>query len=174
MQGPSVEVPDLPDAIVAWRVWWLVSFDGVCRLASAFKWATWPPGQPLVATCLGPPSLLNRLRRRSQHDAPDTGCQCGIYGAELSLADNCLSALRDCAELGRVLGEVSLWGTVIECEKGYRASLAYPRRIYVPADGAFRAWEEIAADLSAYGVPVEALPVRCVDAADELRQRLAA
>ncbi len=32
----------------------------------------------------------------------------------------------------RVMGKVSLWGTVIETEHGYRASHAYPLRLYIP------------------------------------------
>jgi hypothetical protein len=73
-----------------------------------------------------------------------------------------------------VVGEVSLWGTVIECEHGYRASLAYPRRIYVPSDGAHWDWEKVADDLSAYRVPVEPLPVGCADTTGELLRRVAA
>jgi hypothetical protein len=29
------------------------------------------------------------------------------------------------------LGRVSLWGSVIECERGWRASYAYPAALYV-------------------------------------------
>ena len=32
----------------------------------------------------------------------------------------------------RVLGRVSLWGDVVECAWGWRASFAYPAQIYVP------------------------------------------
>jgi N-formylglutamate amidohydrolase len=36
------------------------------------------------------------------------------------------------------MGTVSLWGTVIEGELGYRASHAYPHRLYVPVNRAHR------------------------------------
>src|SRR5204862_488512 len=47
----------------------------------------------------------------------------------------------------RILGEVVLWGHVVETEAGWRASHAYPARLYVPD-------AEIAAALAAYSVPV--------------------
>ena len=34
---------------------------------------------------------------------------------------------------GYVLGEVALWGRVIEHEKGYRATCAYPYRLHMEA-----------------------------------------
>ena len=171
--GPPSGVPDLPDAVVAWRIWRLVDVGETCRLVSAFKWAVWHPGEALVASCLTKPTALQRLRGKARHHAPDSGCLCGIYGAELSLLESGLSAWRD-REVGRVVGEVSLWGTVIECEHGFRASLAYPRRIYVPSDGAHWEWEKVVDDLSAYRVPIEPLPVGCADATGELLRRVAA
>jgi hypothetical protein len=69
--------------------------------------------------------------------------------------------------LHRVLGRVALWGTVVECERGWRASRAYPAHLYVPSPrrpalfvltGLRRPAlpaEEIALELAAYGVPVE-------------------
>lgn len=171
--APPSEVPDLPDAVVAWRIWRLVDVGASCRLVSAFKWAVWPPGEPLVASCLSKPNALQRLRGKARHDAPEAGCMCGVYGAELGLLESGLSAWRD-HEVGRVVGEVSLWGTVIECEHGYRASLAYPSRIYVPSDGAHWSWEKIVNDLAAYRVPVEPLLVGCADTTEELLRRVAA
>ena len=72
---------------------------------------------------------------------------------------------------------MALWGTVIECERGFRASHAYPARIYVPADAGdpWRiGWEEVAFDLCRYGVPVEPLDARAADATQLLADRLAA
>ena len=47
----------------------------------------------------------------------------------------------------RILGEVTLWGHVVETEAGWRASHAYPLRLYVP-DAA------IAAELAVYAVAI--------------------
>lgn len=61
----------------------------------------------------------------------------------------------------RVLGQVRLWGTVIQCERGWRGEHAYPNRLFVPLrEGDARSRrlsEEIAAGLRDYGVPVSPL-----------------
>jgi hypothetical protein len=59
--------------------------------------------------------------------------------------------------LGRVAGRVLLWGTVVECEHGWRASHAYPDRIYVQrgADSPLLDRIGVAGGLASYGVPVE-------------------
>ena len=61
-------------------------------------------------------------------------------------------------------GRASLWGSVVDCEQGWRASHAYPAHIFVPT---LRASEESAARVEAialaltdYGVPVEILECR--------------
>jgi hypothetical protein len=82
-----------------------------------------------------------------------------------------------CRGVARVLGRVALWGTVIECERGFRASHAYPARIYVPADAGdpWRiGWEEVAFGLARYGVPIEPLAARASEATHHLAERLAA
>jgi len=50
-----------------------------------------------------------------------------------------------------VVGEVSLWGKIIHHERGWRASCAYPRHLYVFAEDAMLA-ETLR---ERYGVPVE-------------------
>jgi hypothetical protein len=72
-------------------------------------------------------------------------------------------AERDRSEwtLGRVLGRVRLWGTVVGCSQGWRSSHAYPERIYV-SSAAHKAQlldgEQLAWKLAVYGVPVEVIP----------------
>jgi hypothetical protein len=56
------------------------------------------------------------------------------------------------------VGRVSLWGVVIECERGWRALYAYPARLYLPErltarDPRLRP-REVAEGLAGYGVPV--------------------
>lgn len=56
---------------------------------------------------------------------------------------------------------------MFECERGFRASQAYPTRIFVPADTRGtreQGGEELVEGLSTYRVPVELLPARCADA----------
>jgi len=64
----------------------------------------------------------------------------------------------------RVVGQVSLWGRVIEGARGWRASHAYPARIYVPerclgGESAFSA-QFIGLGLADYRVPIEVLDGR--------------
>jgi hypothetical protein len=61
---------------------------------------------------------------------------------------------------------VSLWGRVVECTRGWRGSVAYPNKIYVPPTRApfwLRAEkaEGVALDLTDYDVPVELLHEDC-------------
>jgi hypothetical protein len=66
-----------------------------------------------------------------------------------------------------VLGRVSLWGEVVECERGYRASHAYPAALYVPLDATCRggpAAETVARELAAYDATIESIPARWRDA----------
>jgi hypothetical protein len=37
-------------------------------------------------------------------------------------------------EYGSIYGEVSLWGSVVEHEAGFRAEFAYPQALYLPLD----------------------------------------
>jgi hypothetical protein len=62
-----------------------------------------------------------------------------------------------------VIGRVALWGSVVECAHGWRASLAYPAQLYVPLlpRGRHAAHaRQFALDLTEYGVPVDLLEVR--------------
>jgi hypothetical protein len=170
------EAPDFVEPFEGWRVWKVVRSDGRCSLASVVKRTLWPPGEALAAECLGFGRLFARLRRRPRHDAPELRCDCGIYAAALEGVGQYV-AEAPCRGVARVLGKVALWGTVIECERGFRGSHAYPTRIYVPADAGdpWRiSWEEVALDLCRYGVPVEPLASRAADATRILADRQAA
>jgi hypothetical protein len=158
--------PDYVEPVVGWRVWLVVGEREAFRLRSVVYEALWLPGRELVARCLHRALLLRfPTRRRSEHSPPFARCHCGIYGAsELEKAVSYLDVLGRSEKfaLHRVLGKVSLWGEVLECEQGWRASHAYPAAIYVPTKGhphrlRVQAAEEIALSLTEYGVPVELL-----------------
>lgn len=170
------EAPDFVEPFEAWRVWKVVRRNGTYSLGSVVHPTFWPAGEALVAECLAhrPFFLLGRRKRR--HDAPDVRCECGIYAAGLEgVRPYVVEA--PCRGVARVLGQVTLWGTVVECERGYRASHAYPTKIYVPADAGepWRiGWDEVALGLCRYGVPVEPLAARAADATRYLAERDAA
>lgn len=134
---------------VGWKVW-RVEHDGDgTRLRSVLYGDLWPAGEPVEARC--------RRLLRSEHDAPCSGCGCGIHaGRELSAWEHYLAV-----DAGtRVFGRVFLWGTTIEGRLGWRAARACPVEIFVPAEVENAA--EVAVGLAAYGVPVrlfEPVPV---------------
>jgi hypothetical protein len=180
--------PDYVHPIAAWRAWFVVTDGEALRLSSFVYPTLWPPRRELVATCRHRPfSLLRPWRRRPPpgHGAPEETCRCGIYGAaEPELAAAYLEDRLLHAEpfqwpiLHRVIGRVSLWGSVVECHDGWRASCAYPERLFVPC---LNEAQEIcdatgfARELTSYRVPIELLehgPHE--DVAPVLRSRTAA
>ncbi len=157
------EAPDFVEPISGWRVWVVVPDDaGVPRLRSVVQKTIWPVGDPLVAECCQRRVLAKLLRRAAHETVPLPTCQCGIYATHLPELEPLLAEAP--WETGaRVLGQVQLWGDVIECERGWRASRAYPGRIFVPVRDGRRprlSQEEIAVGLADYGVPGELLPCR--------------
>lgn len=146
---------------------WRVARDGnTFSLGSVIQKTLWPAGRELSAECLRGRHRLTRLFGRQIHDAPESQCDCGIYAAALEHIGKYV-VQAPCNRLARVLGRVALWGTVIECERGFRASLAYPTRICVPLD-AGAPWriscEEVALGLARYRVPIEMLASRASEA----------
>jgi hypothetical protein len=59
--------------------------------------------------------------------------------------------------LYRAIGLVSLWGSVVEGETGWRATFAYPKRIFLPRSERGSVVGAVRTGLSDYGVPVELL-----------------
>jgi hypothetical protein len=153
--------PDYAEPIVAWRLWSVVKEQGL-MLRSLFHPFVWPRRQPLRATCERWRPLARMIDRR--HDTPGDRCTCGIYAADLSVIGDYLGEppAGGVESLPRVVGLVSLWGSVLECEHGWRASHGYPAALFVPAFASGTdcdpSPEEIASELEAYGVPVEIMP----------------
>jgi hypothetical protein len=159
--------PDTLEPFVGWRVWDVVELDGRLRLCSLSFWTIWVPGQATGAVCR---RALVDLHRSGilDHPAPHPRCTCGIYAT--ARASHVLTYARqfrrraDAAH--RIAGRVRLWGTVVECEGGWRGELAYPAALFVPT-GRRRRWrsgriappgrpvERVADGLRDYGVPVE-------------------
>jgi hypothetical protein len=110
----------------------------------------------LQAECLRPGLRLFR-RRRFGHRPPSEACECGIYAADASTAASYGTPPADRVDR-RILGRVALWGVVVECEHGWRASHAYPYEIVIPVhrfrDDTLVPLEALAFDLTVYGVPV--------------------
>ena len=147
--------PDYIEPRLAWRIWKAEEREGFVYLGSLFHQSLWPVQEPLVAQCNGWRAPWRR-RRSQRHSAPKWSCQCGIYASSLRHLDRHYLRTRIPREGITILGRVSLWGEVVECEWGWRASHAYPERLFVPQpprDAALAEW--IAKSLEGYGVPVE-------------------
>jgi len=159
--------PDAIDPAVGWRVWDVVPLDGSYRLCSLAFWTIWVPRRAAVAACRR--VLVDRSwSRLPDHEAPGEDCTCGIYATQTArqVLEYAKRFRPRSDTVGRVVGRVSLWGTVVECTGGWRASLAYPAALFVPAargrrpragrlPAPRRPVEEIALGLASYGVPVE-------------------
>jgi hypothetical protein len=169
------EAPDFAEALESSRTWSVVATDEGYRLGSVVMPSVWPPGEPLVAQCLrASPAGWLRRRRVREHVAPDAPCACGIYAAPIPLLRQYMHDPLANGTVGLVLGDVSLWGTVVECERGFRASHAYPLRLYLPTASTLKPghrWDEVMAGLEVYGVPIEPLETSCKGAILLLKQR---
>jgi hypothetical protein len=132
--APPVAAPDYIEPVVAWRMWRVVERDGVVMLRSLFQDADWPALEPLVARCTVP-RLVPWRWVRERHPAPTVNCTCGIYAAPWEVIAPEVKRVMGSRRPKIVVGQVSLWGTVVEAERGWRASFAYPRSLFVPFSG---------------------------------------
>lgn len=129
--------PDYVAPTVGWRGWLVVEFEGTLRLCSPRYWTVWLPQAEMVALCrLGERAWWPGRPSLPEHAAPDEDCRCGIYAAPT--AAQAAASLTDPPRpreriVHHVIGRVSLWGTVVECERGWRAERAYPALLAVPA-----------------------------------------
>lgn len=167
--------PDYLEPVEGWRAWLVVEAgDDDLRLASFTFPALWPRRRRLEAHCKQESTFLlpGRVASRN-HAAPSPACRCGIYA---------LSNIRDAAHIvgysdaltrdrtgrrivGVALGTVALWGSVVECSRGWRAEFGYPARLYVPQPRApWRYPPDVVAPrlADAYCVPAE--PISCSEA----------
>jgi hypothetical protein len=134
--------PDLAGPVFGWRVWRVSRVGAGVRLRSVLRDDVWEPGEELAATC------------EHEHEPPDGACSCGIHAArDRSVAERYLTGRNEPADTARVIGLVALWGWVLVADGGWRASLAYPAHLILPAR--MRDAAEILRALSAYRVPVE-------------------
>ena len=136
--------------VTGWRAWVVTETPGGLRLGSVLHDLVWAHGRAALAECRRDEDPFAAALR--PHPVPGAECNCGFHAARDPV--DALSYARGRDEPGtvcRILGEVVLWGHVLETEGGWRASHAYPAQLYVPD-------AEIAAALAGYSVPVCASP----------------
>lgn len=155
--------PDRFGTVVGWRFWVIQPTPGDTVLNSPMFPMKWPPLEVVAAVCAN----RRRERRRPwrthpiEHDCPNPGCNCGIHAA--TSPTGLASFLRPslAADRGdvRVVGQVELWGMIVEGPAGWRGAAAYPAELWLPQRSARsdrERWSEICSGLRAYGVPVHA------------------
>jgi hypothetical protein len=108
--------------VTGWRAWNLSGGDTPLLHPVAADGDPWPAREAFEARCESP-SLLRRWR---PHEAPHPRCRCGIYAAR---SPDDFDRPRPAWPPAAVVGTVSLWGRVIEHERGWRARVAYPARV---------------------------------------------
>jgi hypothetical protein len=137
---------ELSSPVTGWRAWTVVETPAGLRLGSVLHDLVWPTGRLVLAECrLDEDPFAAAM---APHPVPGAECSCGFHAARD--AADALSYARGRDEPGticRILGEVMLWGHVLQTESGWRASHAYPARLYV-ADA------ELAGALAAYGADI--------------------
>ena len=119
-------IPDYTSPITGYRVWqWdragLRSLNG----------KTWQHGEPLEAKCRLSEFVHCRRHRAKlrPHDAPLLNCACGIY------ASKSLEHLRRPGyQRSLIYGQVLLWGTIVEHQRGWRSQYAYPQSFLLPPE----------------------------------------
>ena len=99
------------EPIIAWRDW---SFLYPNYLLDRGKFQAWEPRVRYEARC----------RANEEHLAPDLSCSCGIYAY-----NSREGVINDFPR--EIIGQVYLWGRVIEHEHGYRAQFAYPKSLII-------------------------------------------
>lgn len=136
--------------VTGWRAWVVTETPEGLRLGSVLHGLVWAHGRAALAECRRDEDPFATVL--GPHPVPGAECNCGFHAARDPV--DALSYARGRDEPGticRILGEVVLWGHVLETERGWRASHAYPARLYVADTG-------IAAALAGYSVPVCASP----------------
>ena len=124
----SVPVPVVVEPVVGWRIWNL-SEDTAEDMAGPRLWPAgaggdlaWPPRRPVEARC----TIPRWLRTGGPHEPPGLGCRCGVYAAR-SL--DVFARERPAWPPPTVVGRASLWGRVVDHDRGWRAQFAYPARL---------------------------------------------
>ena len=146
-----MSIPDCISPIVGFRAWtW--DTKGLKSLCGP----RWHPGLALAARCRASVvvgTIVGRTEAADDaHDAPQARCTCGVYAAK-SLELLRKNRYDSCG----IYGEVSLWGTVVEHELGWRAQFAYPKSLFLSPDTLQYTLSEIRSRLQAltlYGIDI--------------------
>lgn len=133
--GAPASSPDYVHTLTGWRAW-EVSGEMLEALGSQSRWE---PRRAPQANCLS-----------HNHAAPQMSCHCGYWS--FKTRELLVEALDRYAATVDIIGQVEVWGRVVECENGWRSEYAYPKELWCLHQG--EGEEKVAAR---YGVPVRRL-----------------
>ncbi len=154
--------------VVGYRGW--VLREG--KLSSCVVDNCWIPRKANVAQCggyehvkfWGPykiqsgPKLIQfgpKLIPHASYVAPLAECGCGFYAFKTLPY---LVKWLEHREPNLVVGEVYLWGKIVDCQYGYRGQYAYPKRFYSNSYEYNYAYNNSTFALREFDVPVEPMP----------------
>lgn len=129
----TARMPDSIIPIVAWRAWSVKTSKNDWKLAALGQSDVWPAKKMMTAKC----------RSNGGHPVPHRDCQCGVWS--FHSLDTLLAKLDGYTP--KVIGQVTIWGRIIECENGFRSQFAYPKELWLLDP----AMEQLG---HTYGVPV--------------------
>jgi len=131
------------EPVLAWRAWRVYRIETLrlgtqarlCAVGTEGVPKVWEPRARVRAAC---------SQHQGLHEAPDPAleCWCGIYGLRTEKAIREQVATWEenwqggSELLGWAVGQVNLWGRVVEYERGWRAEFAYPYALTVHSDDA--------------------------------------
>lgn len=120
------------EPLLGWRAWTVVETAAGPELRSLVYAHVWPAGEPMRQVCEPGGCLAARW--------PNQPHACGIHAfkerEDAELYPRTWEARRSGGARSvdvYAIGRVSLWGRVVEHERGYRAALAYPFDLFLPA-----------------------------------------
>lgn len=136
-----LDAPFYIEPIVGWRVWMVCGY-GNCKcgqtdrglllrsLTYPMAWLRKRATRAHCMTCWYADGRFKGLSGAINHSPPDTAHGCGIYAVKR------MQSARAWGEYSRgnviVLGQVKIWGKILQYEDGYQAEYAYPVSALVP------------------------------------------
>lgn len=124
---PEKIIPDRIEPVVAYRLWNIYISNPYMLKSHGWSGVEWPYQKVLKAFHDGYRDDGNILHRIDECPGGMTYSfmKCGIYGTKTFFSDKFNSR-----DFWYLLGQVYLWGLIIEHELGYRAEYAYPKCLY--------------------------------------------
>jgi hypothetical protein len=156
------------EPLVGWRAW-----KAERHLLYSVNWDTpWPGMKRMEGGCAFGSQAAGGF---VMHEVPSSSCHCGIYAFKTrAQADELALRVLDLswdiltAEEAVALGRISMWGRVVETERGYRAQYAYPYDVILLGGSEQQAQairEFYAVDVSCEPIPPNWLAARAPRAA---------